>query len=57
MDGKEIRSGTQMLATHRYTKNPYSPVEEELDLYQGDTLVYVMEHGDNELWWLAEDGK
>ena len=27
----------------------------ELDLKEGDTLVYLMEHDDNESWWLAED--
>ena len=31
MDGKGIRSGTQMLATHGYKKNPDSPVGNELD--------------------------
>ena len=29
----------------------------ELDLEEGDTLVYLMEHDDNESWWLAEDVK
>ena len=24
---------------------------------EGDTLVYLMEHDDNESWWLAEDVK
>ena len=31
--------------------------ENELDLEEGDTLVYLMEHDDNESWWLAEDVK
>ena len=30
------------------------PVGNELDLKEGDTLVYLMEHDDNESWWLAE---
>ena len=29
----------------------------ELDLKEGSTLVYLMEHDDNESWWLAEDVK
>ena len=32
-------------------------VGNELDLNEGDTLVYLMEHDDNESWWLAEDVK
>ena len=43
LDGKGLRPGTQMLAT--------------LDLKEGDTLVYLMEHDENESWWLAEDVK
>ena len=31
MDGEGIRSGTQMLATRGYKKNPDSPVGNELD--------------------------
>ena len=27
----------------------------ELYLQQGDVLSYIMEHEDNEHWWLAED--
>ena len=50
-----IRSGTQLLATHRYEKNPDGPVGNELDLNEGDT-VYLMKNDDNEHWWLAEDG-
>ena len=49
--------GTQMLATHSYKKNPNGPVGNELDLKEGDTLVYLMKHDDNESWWLAEDVK
>ena len=55
LDGKGLRPGTHMLATHNYTKNPSGPVGNELDLMEGDTLVYLMEHDDNESWWLAED--
>ena len=55
LDGKGLRPGTQMLATHSYMKNPNGPVGNELDLMEGDTLVYLMEHDDNESWWLAED--
>ena len=55
LDGKGLRPGTQMLATHSYKKNPNGPVGNELDLLAGDTLVYLMEHDDNESWWLAED--
>ena len=57
LDGKGLRPGTQMLATHSYKKNPNGPVGNELDLMEGDTLVYLMEHDDNESWWLAEDVK
>ena len=52
-----ICPGTQVLATHSYKKNPNRPVGNELDLKEGDTLVYLMEHDDNESWWLAEDEK
>ena len=51
-----IRSGTQFLATHRYEKNPDGPVGNELDVNEGDTVVYLMNHDDNEHWWLVEDG-
>ena len=57
LDAKRLRPGTQMLATHSYKKNPNGPVGNELDLEEGDTLVYLMEHNDNESWWLAEDVK
>ena len=53
LDGKGLRPGTHMLATHNYTKNPSGPVGNELDLMEGDTLVYLMEHDDNDSWWLA----
>ena len=57
MDGKRIRPGAQMLATHDYKKNPESPVGNELDVNEGDTLVYLMTNENNEHWWLTEDGK
>ena len=57
MDGKRIRPGAQMLATHDYKKNPESPVGNELDVNEGDTLVYLMTNENNEHWCLAEDGK
>ena len=56
-DGKIIRPGAQMIATHDYKKNPESPVGNELDVNEGDTLVYLMTNENNEHWWLAEDGK
>ena len=46
-----------MIATHDYKKNPESPVGNELDVNEGDTLVYLMTNENNEHWWLAEDGK
>ena len=57
LDGKGIRPGTQMLATHRYKKNPDGPVGNELDLSEGETLVYLMKHDDNDHWWLEENGR
>ena len=57
LDGKGLLPGTKMLATHSYKKNPNGPVGNELDLMEGDTLVYLMEHDDNESWWLDEDVK
>ena len=46
-----------MLATHSYKKNPNGPVGNELHLEKGDALVYLMEHDNNESWWLVEDVK
>ena len=37
-----------MLATHSYKNNPNGPMGNGLDLKEGDTLVYLMEHDDNE---------
>ena len=56
IDRKEICTGTQILATQEYKKNVDSPVGEELDFKQGDTLVFLMEHEENKHWWLVEDG-
>ena len=56
-DGKRIRPGAQMIATHDYKKNPESPVGNELDVNEGDTLVYLMTNENNAHWWLTEDGK
>ena len=50
-------SGTPILASHSYRKNQDSPLGKELDLQQGDTLSYILDHEDNEHWWLAEDSK
>ena len=57
MDGKGIRAGTQMLATHIYNNNPDGPVGNDLELSEGETLVYLMKHDDKEHLWLAENGK
>ena len=57
LERKGRSPGTQMLATHSYKKNPNGQVGNELDLKEGDTLVYLMEHDDYERWWLAEDVK
>ena len=57
MEGKGICPGTQRLATHIYQKNPDGPVGNELDLSEGETLVCLMKHYDNEHWWLAENGQ
>ena len=54
---KKICSGTPIIATNSYRKNEDSPLGNELDLQQGDTLSYILEHEDNEHWWLAEDSK
>ena len=54
---KKICSGTPIIATHSYMKNQDSPLGKELDLQQRDTLSYILEHEDNEHWWLAEFSK
>ena len=57
LERKGRSPGTQMLATHIYKKNPNGPVGNELDLKEGDTLVYLMEHDAYESWWLPDDVK
>ena len=55
---KKLCSGAPVLAKKSYKKNPgSSPIGKELDLQQGDVLSYIMEHEDNEHWWLTEDKK
>ena len=56
---KEVKicSGAPILATNSYKKDPDSPLWNEIYLQQGDVLSYIMEHGDNEQWWLAEYSK
>ena len=53
----KICSGARILATHTYKRNPDSPLGYEIDLQQEDVLSFIMEHEDNEHWWLAEDSK
>ena len=53
----KICSGAPILATHTYKRNPDSPLGNEIDLQQGDVLSYIIEHDENEHWWLAEDSK
>ena len=52
----EICSGTPFMATHAYTKNQDSPIGNEIDLRQWDTLAVKGKHGENEHWWIVEDG-
>ena len=56
LDGKGLRPGTQMLATHSYKKNPNGPVGNELGLTEGDTLVYLMENDENDRELVAGRG-
>ena len=61
IDGKDIRTGMQILATQEYKNNLDSPLGEELDFNQGDTLVYLMEHEEKQTlvageWWNWEVG-
>ena len=46
----------QILSTQEYKTNLDSPVREELDFKQWDTLAFLMEHEENKHWWLVEDG-
>ena len=50
-------SGASILANKSYKKNPDSPMGKELYLQQGGVLSNIMEHEDNEHWWLEEDNK
>ena len=52
---KEICAGTPLMATHAFTKNQKSPVGEEIDLRQWDTLIFKGKHAENEHWRLVED--
>ncbi len=45
------------MQTYGYKKNSDSAVGNELDLNEGDIVVYLMTHDENEHWWLVEDGK
>ena len=45
------------MATNSYKRNPDSPLGNAIDLQHGDVLSYIMEHEDNEHWWLSEDSK
>ena len=38
-------------------EEPDGPVGNELDLNEGDTVVCLMKHDENEHWWLVEAGK
>ena len=35
-------------------RNPDSPLGNEIDLEKGDVLSYIIEHDDDEHWWLSE---
>ena len=52
---KEICAGATLMATHAYTRNPESPLGNEIDLQQWDTLIFKGEHAENEHWRLVED--
>ena len=52
---KDLCTGTVIMATHVYTKNPESSLGKEIDLQQWDTLVFKGEHVENKHWWLVED--
>ena len=54
---QKLCSSAPILAKKSYKKNPDSPMGKESDHQQGDVLSYIMEHEDNEHWWLAEDSK
>ena len=52
---KEIRFGATVMATRAYTRNPESPLGNEIYLQQWDTLVFKGEYTENEHWRLVED--
>ena len=52
---KEICYGATLMATHAYTRNPESPIGDEIDLEQWDTVIFKGEHIENEYWRLVED--
>ena len=54
-EGKEICAGATLMATHAYTRNPESPLGNEIDLQQWETLVFKGEHAENGHWRLVED--
>ena len=47
---KEICAGATLMATHTYTRNPESPLGNEIDLQQWNTLIFKGEHAENEYW-------
>ena len=51
---KEICAGATLMATHAYTRNPESPLGKEIDLQQWETLIFKVEHAENEHWRLVE---
>ncbi len=52
---KEICAGATLMATHTNTRNPETPLGEEIDLQQWDTIIFKGEHAENEHWRLVED--
>ena len=48
-------SGAPVLTTNTYKRNPDSPLGNAIDQQQGDS--YIMEHEDNEHWWVTDDCK
>ena len=39
-EGKEICAGAKLMATHAYTRNPGSPLGNDIDLQQWETLIF-----------------
>ena len=52
---KDICAGATLMATHAHTRNPESPLGNEIDLEQWDTLIFKGEHAENANWRLVED--